>query len=137
ISVEGQKTLPGAVAFKLYDTFGFPYDLQEVIGREKGFAVDEVGYEAHLAEAKEKSRGSQLNKSEATQKVFYDLKEAHGETRFVGYDRLKLSTTLVGLVREGALVGAAREGEEIQVVTKETSFYGEKGGQVGDTGWVR
>ncbi len=137
IEVGGKKTLPGGVAFKLYDTFGFPYDLQEVIGREKGFDIDEAGYEAHLAEAKEKSRGSVLNKSEATQKVFYELKEAHGETRFVGYDRLKLSTTLVGLVREGALVAEARKGEEIQLVTRETPFYGEKGGQVGDTGWVR
>ncbi|MCB9601874.1 MAG: alanine--tRNA ligase [Sandaracinus sp.] len=135
--VEGKKTLPGAVAFKLYGTFGFPYDLQEVIGREKGFLIDEEGFLEEMAQEKERGRGTTLNRDAATQKVFYDVKEQHGSTRFVGYDQLKLTTKLVGLVKDGALVSAAREGEEIELVTTETPFYGEKGGQVGDSGWVR
>ncbi|MBX3249142.1 MAG: alanine--tRNA ligase [Myxococcales bacterium] len=133
----GRKVLPGDVAFKLYDTYGFPLDLQDVIGAERGFVVDHEGYDAALAEARERSRGSVVSKSQATEKVFYDIREAHGATTFVGYDQERVESTLVAMLRGGERVDVAREGEAVELVTLETPFYGEKGGQVGDPGVVR
>ncbi len=143
----GHKTLPGSTVFKLYDTFGFPVDLQEVIGREQGFQIDQEGFDAAMAEAKARSRGSKLNQSEAVGKVFHDISNRVGATEFNGYDAESTQARVVGLVNEGeevsvlgfvddAVIDALDEGDAPPqaVVLDKTPFYAEKGGQVGDQG---
>ena len=130
------KTLPGRVAFKLYDTFGFPFDLQEVIGEESGFVVDEAGFQEALEEARARSReGSKLNDSVATEKVYYDIRETlGGAVKFLGYDRDESDAKVAALLVEGEPVDSVEAGTEFVLVTDRTPFYGEKGGQAGDRG---
>jgi alanyl-tRNA synthetase len=146
----GAKTLPGATVFKLYDTFGFPVDLQEVIGRENGFGIDQAGFDAEMAAAKERSKGGKLNDSEAVGKVFHDVANAHGQTEFVGYASEETKARVLALVNAGeavsvlgtvdAAVMQALEKDEAPpqaVILDKTPFYAEKGGQVGDQGELR
>jgi alanyl-tRNA synthetase len=132
----GRKVLPGPIAFKLYDTFGFPLDLQDVIGAEQGFDVDHAGYEAELERAKARSAGSKVGE-QAVSAVHHELAKELGATQFVGYERERASSTVGALVRGGARVQALAEGEEGEIVTRATPFYGEGGGQVGDRGAIR
>lgn len=131
------KILPGAVAFKLYDTYGFPVDLQEQMGEEQGFAIDHDGFDAEMAAAKERSRGGKLNDAEATQKIYYDVRDEFGATEFNGYDGETGESPVVALVRDGALVDSLAVSEDtVELITQSTPFYGEKGGQVGDVGTI-
>jgi alanyl-tRNA synthetase len=132
----GQKALPGAVAFKLFDTFGFPLDLQDVIGAERGFIVDHEGYERELEKAKERSAGSKVGE-QAVAAIHHDIAREVGATQFVGYERERAESKVVAIVRGGARVAALASGEEGEVVTASTPFYGESGGQVGDGGVIR
>ncbi len=136
-SIEGQKTLPGHVAFKLYDTFGFPYDLQEVIGQEQGFAIDRAGFKAELDKAKERSLGSKVNASATVDVVYHAIAQEVTPTTFTGYDREADSSSIVAMTANGERVQALREGERGEIITKATPFYGESGGQVGDRGAIR
>ncbi len=121
------KIIPGAVAFELYDTYGFPLDLTLLMARERGLSVDQTGFETALAEQKNRSR-------RATQKQFSDwielLDGAHSQ--FVGYDSCE-TRTVITRMRE------VREGEKTayHLVLRETPFYPEGGGQVSDTGYLR
>jgi alanyl-tRNA synthetase len=133
---DGQKALPGAIAFKLFDTFGFPLDLQDVIGAERGFVVDHAGYDRELEKAKERSAGSKVGE-QAVAAVHHDVAREVGATQFVGYERERAESKVVALVRGGARVPALASGEEGEVVTALTPFYGESGGQVGDRGVIR
>ena len=132
----GTKTLPGAVAFKLYDTFGFPLDLTQVIGEEQGFAIDQAGFDAELEKAKERSQGSKLHDEQAVSAVFHQVAQALGATRFLGYEDERASSSLGALVRGGAQVERLEEGQDGAIVTLATPFYGEGGGQVGDRGTI-
>ena len=127
-----QKVLPGDVAFKLYDTYGFPLDLQEVIGAEQGFLVDTDGFDREMAVARERSSGSKLAE-EAVAEVYKDL---HAEVAFVGYDAVEASSEVVALMQDGALVDSLKEAAQGEVVTRVTPLYGESGGQVGDRGTI-
>ncbi len=133
---DGQRVLPAAVAFMLSDTFGFPEDLQDVIGAEQGFVVDHAGLEAEKARAKERSEGSKVGDL-AVSAVHHDVARDLGATQFVGYERERASSEIGALVRAGARVAALRAGEEGEIVTRATPFYGEGGGQVGDRGVIR
>jgi alanyl-tRNA synthetase len=135
-SKDGQRVLPGAIAFKLFDTFGFPLDLQDVIGSEQGFVVDHDGYDAELAKAKERSAGSKVGES-AVSAAYHELSRSLGATQFVGYERERADSTIVGLVKGGEKVSALGEGDEGEILTALTPFYGEGGGQVGDRGTIR
>ncbi|MCB9661625.1 MAG: alanine--tRNA ligase [Polyangiales bacterium] len=148
--VGGQKTLPGATVFKLYDTFGFPVDLQEVIGRENGFGIDQAGFDAEMAAAKKRSQGGKLNDSEAVSKVYHDVANTHGQTEFVGYAHEATKARVLALVNSGelasvlgtvdpAVIDALEESDAPPqaVVLDRTPFYAEKGGQVGDQGELR
>jgi alanyl-tRNA synthetase len=128
------KVLPGGDAFQLYDTYGFPLDLTEVICTERGFAVDKPGYDAALAEAKARSEFGGAD--EAIEGVFRDAlaKVPGGGTKFSGYDHTTDSSPIVAIVQGGKLVESAAAGQEVHVVTAATPFYGAAGGQVGDTG---
>ncbi|HJK96782.1 MAG TPA: alanine--tRNA ligase [Polyangiaceae bacterium LLY-WYZ-14_1] len=131
----GGRILPGQVAFKLYDTFGFPLDLQDVIGTEQGFAVDHAGFDAALAEARLRSQGSKVGE-QAVDDVYRRLREELGEVRFLGYEREEGEAPIAALLRDGARVQALRAGDAGELVAPETPFYGESGGQVGDRGRV-
>lgn len=129
-------TLPGADAFKLYDTYGFPLDLTNVICTERGFAVDEAGYDKALEEARERSEFK--NDQHAVESVYRDALSAvkGGAVRFTGYEKDRDRGTLLAIVKDGALVQEASEGDVVELISDQTPFYGEGGGQVGDTGVI-
>lgn len=130
--------LPGAAAFKLYDTYGFPLDLTQDALREKGRAVDVQGFEAAMDEQRKKARASWSGTGEAKDaNIWFELAEAHGVTEFLGYDTESAEGQINALVRDGAQIGAAEEGSTVQIVVNQTPFYAESGGQVGDAGFIR
>jgi alanyl-tRNA synthetase len=130
--------LPGAAAFKLYDTYGFPLDLTQDALREKGREVDVQGFDAAMAEQKQKARAAWVGTGAAGDaKIWYEIAEEHGVTEFLGYDTETAEGVVTALVRDGAAVGQAAMGDEVQIVVNQTPFYAESGGQVGDAGWVR
>ncbi len=131
-------TLPGETAFKLYDTYGFPLDLTQDALRERGMTVDEAGFDAAMAEQKAKARAAWSGSGEAKDaEVWFEIAEKHGATEFLGYETEKAEGQILAIVKDGALADSVSGGEEAWVVTNQTPFYGEAGGQVGDTGWIR
>jgi alanyl-tRNA synthetase len=137
-SLKSGDTLPGAVAFKLYDTYGFPYDLTEDALRGPGIAVDRAGFDAAMAEQKAAARAAWKGSgAKASEDVWFDIAEQQGSTEFTGYLGDEGEGIVVAMVRDGAQVTAAREGDEVVILTNQTPFYGESGGQIGDTGTIR
>ena len=130
--------LPGEAAFKLYDTYGFPLDLTQDALREQGRAVDVAGFEAAMAEQKAKARASWAGSGETKDAaIWFDLAEEHGASEFLGYDTEKAEGQILALVRAGAAIEKAAVGEQVQIVLNQTPFYGESGGQLGDTGLLK
>ncbi|GGL89305.1 alanine--tRNA ligase [Pseudooceanicola nanhaiensis] len=129
--------LPGAAAFKLYDTYGFPLDLTQDALREQGRAVDTEGFDAAMAEQKAKARAAWAGSGEAADStIWYDLAEKHGATEFLGYDTEAAEGQILALVKDGSEADSQGPGEAFQIVVNQTPFYGEAGGQVGDTGVI-
>jgi alanyl-tRNA synthetase len=127
--------LPGRTAFKLYDTYGFPLDLTQDALREKGLEVDVGGFDDAMAEQKAKARAAWSGSGEAADAtIWFDIAEAHGPTDFLGYDTETAEGQIVTMVQNGAEVSEAGSGDTVQIVLNQTPFYGESGGQVGDTG---
>jgi alanyl-tRNA synthetase len=133
---EGKKVLPGRVAFKLYDTFGFPLDLQEVIGSEEGFTIDQAGFDAALVQAQEQSQDSSVNKDRAVDAVYHTLANELPKTEFLGYEDEHARSTILALIANGARVERLEPGSQGQLITAATPFYAESGGQVGDQGVI-
>ncbi len=130
--------LPGAVAFKLYDTYGFPLDLTQDVLREKARAVDVQGFDAAMQEQKTKARAAWSGAGGTSDaKVWFEIAEAHGTTEFLGYDLETAEGQINALVRDGAEIGSAEVGTSVQIVVNQTPFYAESGGQVGDQGFIR
>jgi len=130
--------LPGATAFKLYDTYGFPVDLTQDALREKGRGVDIGGFDAAMAEQKAKARAAWAGTGEAADaSIWYDLAEKNGVTEFLGYDTETAEGQILALVAGGAAVEDAATGADISIVVNQTPFYAESGGQVGDQGVIR
>lgn len=130
--------LPGAAAFKLYDTFGFPLDLTQDALREQGRSVDVEGFDAAMAEQKAKARAAWVGSGEtADATVWFDIAEAHGATDFLGYDTETAEGQVVALVRDGVEADKAVNGEKVQIALNQTPFYAESGGQIGDSGLIR
>ena len=130
--------LPGAAAFKLYDTYGFPLDLTQDALREKGRTVDTDGFDAAMAEQKAKARAAWSGSGEtADASVWFDIADQSGTTDFLGYDTEVAEGQVMALVRDGAQVDRATSGDAIQVVLNQTPFYAESGGQVGDSGVLK
>jgi len=132
---DGAKVLPGPTAFQLYDTFGFPLDLQDVIGNEQGFVVDHARFEAEMDRARERSAGSKVGEK-AVDVAYHTALESVGKTTFVGYDREESSGKVLALLAGGARVDILRAGESGELIVDSTPFYGESGGQVGDSGKI-
>ncbi|MEM1274758.1 MAG: alanine--tRNA ligase [Pseudomonadota bacterium] len=136
--LEDGSDLPGATAFKLYDTYGFPLDLTQDALREKGRAVDVDGFEAAMAEQKAKARAAWAGSGEATDAaIWFDLVDAHGVTEFLGYDTELAEGQVIALVQDGVAVESAKTGEKLTVLVNQTPFYAESGGQLGDTGVIK
>jgi alanyl-tRNA synthetase len=132
---DGQKLLPGSIAFKLYDTYGFPLDLQQVIGDEQGFVIDQPGFEKAMEAARERSAGSKLAEK-GIDRIYHALAERVGKTEFVGYDEESSSSRVVALLRAGVSVDALHKDEDGELISALTPFYGESGGQLGDKGTI-
>ncbi|APH54672.1 Alanyl-tRNA synthetase [Granulibacter bethesdensis] len=133
---EGQ-TLSGDVAFKLYDTYGFPLDLTQDALREQGRAVDVAGFDAAMTEQRRRARAAWSGSGDAAQEgVWFEIRDRVGGTEFLGYSTEKAEAEIRALVANGALTETAPAGTEVAVVLNQTPFYGESGGQVGDTGII-
>src|SRR4029079_10754967 len=131
---EGE-TLPGATAFKLYDTYGFPLDLTEQALIEKGLKVDQAGFDGAMAEQKAKARAAWKGSgAKANEDVWFDLTEEYGATEFTGYSGDEGEGVVWAIVKNGARVENAEVGETVELLLNQTPFYGESGGQIGDTG---
>ncbi len=129
--------LPGDVAFRLYDTYGFPLDLTQDALREKGRSVDVAGFNAAMAEQKAKARAAWAGSGEAAEEtVWFDIADQNEATDFLGYDTETAEGQIIALVRGGKTVDAARKGDKVHIVLNQTPFYAEAGGQVGDSGII-
>ena len=127
--------LKGEVAFTLYDTYGFPLDLTQDALRVRGIAVDVGDFDAAMERQREKARASWSGSGEAaTEALWFSLREKVGPTEFLGYDTESAEGVVLALVRDGHEVKTLKQGETGAVVLNQTPFYGELGGQVGDTG---
>ncbi len=130
--------LPGETAFKLYDTFGFPVDLTQDVLRAKGIEVDEVGFEKAMKVQRESSQASWQGAAEGDAvKVWFQTRDAHGATEFIGYSEEASEAELKTIIIDGELATTANEGQKAELVFDKTPFYGESGGQAGDRGEVR
>jgi alanyl-tRNA synthetase len=133
LSVGG--TLSGETAFKLYDTYGFPYDLTEDALRSRGLQVDRGGFDAAMAEQKAKARAAWKGSgAKASEDVWFDLAEEYGATEFTGYSGDEGEGVVLAIVKEGERVDSAEVGDTVELLLNQTPFYGESGGQIGDTG---
>lgn len=129
--------LPGATAFKLYDTFGFPYDLTEDALRAKSLGVDREGFDEAMEEQKTAARAAWKGSGDqASDTVWFDIAEREGSTEFTGYTSEKGEGVVVALVKDGAEIETAQSGDTITLLTNQTPFYGESGGQMGDAGEI-
>ncbi|HEX8443616.1 MAG TPA: alanine--tRNA ligase [Allosphingosinicella sp.] len=130
-------TLAGETAFKLYDTYGFPYDLTEDALRAQGFQVNRAGFDAAMAEQKRAARAAWKGSgAKASDDLWFDIAEEAGGTEFTGYTAEEGEGAVVALVRDGARVDEAGQGDDVLIVTNQTPFYAESGGQLGDTGEI-
>ncbi|MDQ6433091.1 alanine--tRNA ligase [Mesorhizobium sp. LHD-90] len=129
--------LDGETAFKLYDTYGFPLDLTQDALRQRHISVNLDGFQDAMARQKAEARKSWAGSGEAaTETVWFGVRERTGATEFLGYDTEQAEGVVVALVRDGASVDSARQGETVGLIVNQTPFYGESGGQMGDTGTV-
>ncbi|MFQ6040424.1 MAG: alanine--tRNA ligase [Candidatus Poribacteria bacterium] len=135
-SVSEANTLPGRQAFELYDTYGFPLDLTQIVATEQGFTVDEAGFEEAMAEQRERGRASWQAAGGPGEEVYADVYQEHGATEFLGYECTNAEAEVLAIVKNGELLSTAVEGDEVDVILNRTPFYGESGGQVGDTGTI-
>jgi alanyl-tRNA synthetase len=132
-----KQALPGAVAFRLYDTYGFPLDLTQDALREEGRAVDLAGFETAMAEQRTRARAAWAGTGDAaTERVWFELREQVGATEFQGYTTEVAEAQVLALVIGGMSVQRAEAGDKVSVVLNQTPFYAESGGQVGDAGTI-
>lgn len=124
-------TLSGEVAFKLYDTYGFPLDLTADVCREREITIDEAGFEAEMTAQRERAKASSNFGAD-----YNNVIKVEGQTDFIGYDNLAAQATIVGLFSNGKAVDTIQSGESAVIILDQTPFYAEMGGQVGDSGLI-
>ncbi|MBO9575566.1 MAG: alanine--tRNA ligase [Sphingobium sp.] len=130
-------TLAGETAFKLYDTYGFPYDLTEDALRARNLSVDRGGFDTAMAAQKAAARAAWKGSGEkASDEIWFDIAESEGASEFIGYLGESGEGQVVALVRDGARVDKASAGDSVAILTNQTPFYGESGGQTGDAGTI-
>jgi alanyl-tRNA synthetase len=131
-------TFSGDVAFKLYDTFGFPLDLTQDALKPRGIAVDTKAFDVAMEKQKEEARRAWKGSGEAaTETIWFEIKEKTGATEFLGYDTEVAEAEIRAILKGGKEAKSLSKGDEGQIVVNQTPFYGESGGQVGDTGTIK
>ncbi|MBP3127908.1 alanine--tRNA ligase [Thalassospira sp. ER-Se-21-Dark] len=131
-------TLSGDVAFKLYDTYGFPLDLTADALKERKIGIDEAGFTTAMEEQKAKARAAWSGSGEAaTEEVWFDINDRDGATEFLGYETETAEGVVTALIKDGAEVKSASKGDEVAVLANQTTFFGESGGQQGDAGVIK
>jgi alanyl-tRNA synthetase len=134
-SMAAGDTLPGETAFKLYDTYGFPYDLTEDALRAQNLSVDRSGFDVAMAEQKRAARAAWKGSGEqASGEIWYDIADELGGTEFTGYTLTEGDGQIVAIVKDGVRIESAGVGDSVAILTNQTPFYGESGGQTGDAG---
>ena len=129
--------LDGEVAFKLYDTYGFPYDLTEDALRAQGISVDREGFDTAMARQRAAARAAWKGSGEAADgEVWFTIAEREGATEFTGYSATQGEGRVVAILKDGVEVASASAGDDVIIVTNQTPFYGESGGQTGDSGTI-
>ncbi|MDI2090579.1 alanine--tRNA ligase [Commensalibacter oyaizuii] len=129
--------LPGDIAFKLYDTYGFPLDLTADALREKGFSVDQEGFDNAMNEQRARARAAWVGSGDnATETVWFEFKDQLGATEFLGYKNENADAEIQAIIVGNQTVQSADEGAEVAILLNQTPFYGESGGQAGDTGYI-
>jgi alanyl-tRNA synthetase len=134
LSNHGASLVPGAISFKLYDTFGLALDEQEEMARERGFGIDREGFEAEMKQQRERARASWKGGEKGTVAPAYQHLLALGRTRFLGYDQLDAVSKVSGLLVNQQQLESVPAHSEAEIVLDQTPFYAETGGQVGDRG---
>ncbi|WP_041536007.1 alanine--tRNA ligase [Parvibaculum lavamentivorans] len=136
-SLGGKGVLAGEVAFKLYDTYGFPLDLTQDALRSRGMSVDQTGFDEAMAKQRQDARAAWSGSGEkATEAVWFELRDKVGATEFLGYESEIAEGKVVALLVDGQPVDKVEAGTDAALITNQTPFYAESGGQVGDTGIV-
>ena len=139
VKAQRSSVIPGKDAFELYDTYGFPLDLTQNVAEERDFTVDEPGFQKAMEEQRERGRASWVERGGylvGRASIYDEIFKEYGATLFDGYEQLSLNTQVIAIVRDDELLSSAEEGDEVEIVLAKTPFYGEVGGQVGDTGWL-
>jgi alanyl-tRNA synthetase len=128
--------VPGAISFRLYDTYGLALDEQEEMARERGFEIDRAGFETEMRQQRERARASWKGAEKGAVAPVYQELLASGRTKFLGYDQLDAISTVKGLVVSQEAVESVEANTQAELVLDQTPFYAETGGQVGDRGWL-
>ena len=131
------KTLPGEVAFKLYDTYGFPLDLTEDILKNKSLKVDHEKFQSLMKDSKELAKKNWKGSGDSNvDKIWFGIKDKLGPTEFLGYETNQAEGIIISLLKNNIEVQSLKSEDEGMLITNQTPFYGESGGQVGDTGHI-
>ena len=139
LKAQNDTQIDGKRAFELYDTFGFPLDLTQMLARERGFTVDDAGFEDSMEEQRARGRAAWEDRGGAKDEeisVYAEVLKEHGETEFVGYTQNNIDAEVVALIANAESVASAQQGDGVFVLLNRTPFYGESGGQVGDVGTI-
>ena len=132
-----KKVLPGEMAFRLYDTFGFPLDLTAEILEEEEIRLDEEGFKTEMESQRRKSKQAWQGMAEGKTKEIYRRLASEGmKTDFIGYEEIQSESGIIRLIRGDEVISSAGEGDQVEVISEKTPFYGEAGGQVGDRGVI-
>jgi alanyl-tRNA synthetase len=132
-----EETIPGSVAFKLYDTYGLSLDIVQDVAREENLKVDLAGYDEAMTRQRTLSQESWKGSGEEEIPEVYQKLSSQGmSSAFLGYETLVADSKVVAVLKAGKEVRSAGAGEEVEVILDRTPFYGEAGGQVGDKGWL-
>ena len=131
------KVLPGEVAFKLYDTYGFPLDLTEDILKNKSMKIDYEKFQSLMKESKNLAKKNWKGSGDSSvDEIWFEIKDRLGATDFLGYETNKVEGVVLSLLKNNKEVEQLKENDEGTIITNQTPFYGESGGQVGDTGKI-
>ena len=138
LNAQNQTVLAGNRAFELYDTFGFPLDLTQILTSERGFSVDEDGFNEEMTKQRERSRAawSGTGGDDIGDATYAEVLRASGLTEFLGYEQTSAEAEILALIKGAELVSSVHEGDEVSIILNRTPFYGESGGQVGDIGTI-
>ena len=138
LKARGEKVIPGETVFKLYDTYGFPVDLTEDIVKGRDITLDMEGFEREMASQRDRAKASwKGNLEDRAREIYRGIASHIGGVNPLCYDHLSAKSRVIKIVKNGEIVESVFEGDEVEVITEETPFYGESGGQLGDRGVIK